>query len=179
MLSLFHTQVLQQLSSLAFSLPTIHFGKLQLQVGSAIAVLLAHLRLRIEGLTLLHVLPKWLVSHQHRVHNGEFIILEVVLREYREAFANAQFHRTLVGFQLTADGLEQRRFSCSVGTDDTVDVTTCELDVYVFVEYALSELDGKVCDCDHIVLYLIIIVGAKLRKIERRTKETRFFFMPR
>lgn len=52
------TQVLQQLGSLALGLPAVHLGKLQLQVGSTVAVLLRHLGLGIEGLALLHVLPE-------------------------------------------------------------------------------------------------------------------------
>ena len=103
-----HTEVLEQLSSLAFSLPAVHLGKLQFKVGSQIAVFLAHLRLGIESLALLHVLPKRLVSLQHRVHHGEAVVLEVILVEHREALSGSQLYRSFVGFELAADGFQQR-----------------------------------------------------------------------
>ena len=141
-LSLLHAKVLQQLGSLAFSLPAVHLGKLQLEVGGTVAIFLGHLGLGIQGLALLHVLPEWLVSHEHGVHDRKLVVLEVVLREHREAFARAQLHGTLVGLQLAADGFQQRRLAGSVGTDDAVDVSTRKLDVHVFVKDSFSKLDS-------------------------------------
>ena len=87
MLVFLYTKVLKQLGSIALSLPSVHLGKLQLQVGSTVAVFLGHLFLRVEALALLHVFPKRLVTHQDGVHDAELIIFEVVLLQYREALA--------------------------------------------------------------------------------------------
>ena len=45
-------------------LSSVHLGKLQLQVGSTVAVFLGHLFLRVEALALLHVFPKRLLLEQ-------------------------------------------------------------------------------------------------------------------
>ena len=74
--------------------------------------------------------------------DGLLVILEVVLRKHRKAFARAQFNSSLVGFQLTADSLQQGGFTGTIGTDDTVDVARCELDIYIFVEYTFAKLNG-------------------------------------
>ncbi|MBP3756325.1 MAG: hypothetical protein J6I61_03490, partial [Prevotella sp.] len=41
------------------------------------------------------------------------------------------------------------RLSGAVRTDNAVNVPTGELNVYIFVKYSLSELDGKIRNCDH------------------------------
>ena len=155
-----HTEVLEQLGSLALSLPTVHLGKLQFEVGSQIAVFLAHLRLGIESLALLHVLPKRLVALQHCVHHGEAVVLEVILVEHRETLTGSQLYRSLVGFELAADGFQQGRFACSVGTDDAVDVTVCELQVHVFVKHSLAELYGQICQCYHSSCSFLFLIFA-------------------
>ena len=108
MLRLLHSEVLQQLGDIAFGVPSVHLGKLLLQFGGAVAVFFGHLGLRVDALALLHVIPKWLMPHEHSVHNRELVVLEVVLIEHAEAFARSQFHASLVGFQFSADGFQQR-----------------------------------------------------------------------
>ena len=145
-----HTEVLQQLCGFALGLPAIHLGKSHFQLGSAVAVLLGHGILGIESLTLLHVLPKGLMSHQHGIHHREGIIFEVVLLQHAQALARAQLHRALVGFQLAADGAQQRRFTGTIGTNNAIDIVVGELQVHVLVECLLTKLDGQVCECYHL-----------------------------
>ena len=68
-LTLGNAQVLQQLCSLAFGLPAVHLGKSHLKVGGTYTVFLAHFGFCIQSLTLFHVFPEWLMSHQHSVHH--------------------------------------------------------------------------------------------------------------
>ena len=150
-LTLLHTEVLQQLGGLALGLVAVHLGECHLQFRSAVAVLLGHFGLRVECLALLHILPQRLVTHQHSVHHRVFVVFEVVLRQHRKAFSSPQFHRPFVRLQFTTDGLEQRRFSGTVGTDDSVDVSCRKLDVHVLVKYPLSELNREIRNCYHIV----------------------------
>ena len=149
MLGFLHAQVLQQLGCFALGFPAVHLGKLQLQVGGAVAVFLGHLGLRVEGFALLHVLPERLVPLKHGVHHREGIKLEVVLVQDGEPFARTQLHGALVGLQLAADSLEQSGLSGTVGTDYSVDVSGCELDVDVFVEDSFAKLNSKICYCYH------------------------------
>ena len=141
---LLDTEVLQQLCRIALSLPSVHLGELQLEVGGTVAVRLAHLRFGVKFFTLLHVLPERLVAHEDGIHYLIPVIFEVVLLQYRQPFARPQFHGSLVGLQVAGDGPEQRRLSGTVGTDDSVDVARCKLHVDVLVENPLAELDGKV-----------------------------------
>lgn len=145
------TQVLQQLGSLALGLPAVHLGKLQLQVGSTVAVLLRHLGLGIEGLALLHVLPERGMAHEDRVEHAIGVILEMVLLQDREALARTQLHGTLVGLQVAGDGAKKGGLAGSVGANDAIDVAARELDVYVFVKYSLAKLDGKIVERYHIM----------------------------
>ncbi|CUQ52901.1 Uncharacterised protein [Segatella copri] len=52
-----YAEVLQKLCGTAFSLPTIHFCKLELQLSSEVTIFFCHLWLSIEALALLHVFP--------------------------------------------------------------------------------------------------------------------------
>ena len=151
-LFLLHAQVLQQLGSIALSVPSVHLGEGHLQFGGQITVLLGHFRLGIEGFAVLHVLPEGLVTLHHGVHHRERIIFEVVLTQDRETLTWSQFYRSLVGFQFTADGFQERRFTRTVGTDDAVDVAIGKLDVDVFVKDAFAKLNGEIRNCYHFVL---------------------------
>ena len=101
-------QILEQLSRIRFSLPAIHFSKLQFQVSCFIAIFLSHFRLRVETLTLFHVFPKGLMPHEYSVHYAVVIIFEVVLFKNAEAFTRTKFYSSLVGLQIAADGAQQR-----------------------------------------------------------------------
>ena len=157
-LSLAHAQVLQQLGGLALGLVAVHLGKGHLQLSGFHTVFFRHLWLRIKGLALLHVVPHGLVTHQHGIHHREGVVFEVVLLQHAHALTGQHLHRSFVGLQLTADGAQQRRLARTVGTDNTVNVSTCKLQVHVFIENLFPELDSQICDCNHLFsLYLIYI----------------------
>ena len=149
MQSLLDAEVLEHLGGIALSLPTVHLGKLQFEVGRTVAVFLGHLGFGIDGLALLHVFPQRLMSHEHGVEHAIGIIFEVILLQDGKAFARPQFHGSLVGFQVSADGAEQGRLTGAVGPDDAVDISVGELQVYIFVKHSLSELNRKIRYCYH------------------------------
>ena len=155
---LLDTQVLKQLGCLALGFPAVHLSKRHFQFGSTHTILLAHLGLCIEGLALLHILPQWLMSHQHRVHHREFIVFEVVLLKHTHALARQHLDGTLVGLQLSADSTEQGRLTGTVGTDNSIDVSTCKLQVHVFVENLLTKLNRQIGYCNHFVSFLLTLL---------------------
>ena len=144
MLLLANAQAAQQGGCIAFGGISAHLGKLVLQFSHTDAILVGKVRLAVQSFALLHHLPHGGVTHEHCVEHCLLVILEVVLAQYAQALARAQFHSTLGGLQLTADGLQQGRFSSTVGTDHSVDVAVSKLHVHVLVENALAELYGDV-----------------------------------
>ena len=147
-------QTRKKLSGIALGIPAIELCKLLLQLSSTNAVFVREIRLGIEGILLLHDVPEHRVSHHHRVDDGAIIKFEVVLREHREAFAWTKSNCTFRGFKFTADGFEQRRFTGTICTNHTIDITIGELHVHILVENTLAKLDGKVRNCYHLLLPL-------------------------
>ena len=145
-----HAEVLQQLGGFALCLVTVHLGKSHLKFCGSVAVLLSHFGLAIEGFALFHVIPHGLVTHQHGVHHGEFVVFEVVLFEHTQALAWLHLYGSLVGLQLTADRAEEGGFASPVSADDAIDIATCKLQVYVLVEDLLAKLYLQVCNCNHL-----------------------------
>ena len=98
------------------------------------------------------------MSHQNCIENTILIILEMVLIQHREPFARPQFDGSFIRFQLAADGFEQRRFTCTVGSDYAIDVAVSKFDVDVFVKNSLSELNCKIRNCYH-SLYILLLIS--------------------
>ena len=96
------------------------------------------------------------MSHEHGVEHGLVVKFEVVLAQDGESFSGTHFHAAFGGFQLSGDGSQKSGFSCAVRTDDTVDVSVCELHVHVLVEDAFPELDGEVGKCNHVVMFVVL-----------------------
>ena len=89
------------------------------------------------------------MAHQNGIHHAEIVIFEVVLFQDRKSLAWSHFYCTLVWFKVAADSAEESRFSGAVSTDDTINITMSELEVYILVKHSLSELDRKILYCNH------------------------------
>ena len=161
---LLDTKVLHQLRSFTLCFPSVHFGKFQFQVCSTVSVFFRHFRLSIKSLTLLHVLPKWLMAHQYCVHHAELVIFKVVLLQYGQTFAWSQFYSTLIRLKVATNSSKESRLSCTICANDTVDIAVCKLKVNVFIQDSLSELDSKIADCYHFCVYLFIKIYILLQR---------------
>ena len=104
---LLDAQTRKQLRSIALSIPAIHLGERLFKFCRTISVSLCHFALGIEGIALLHIIPKWLVTHKYRIYDGIVIIFEVVLLKYGEAFSRSHFDCSLIRLKVTADGAEK------------------------------------------------------------------------
>ena len=102
-----NAQTRQELGCIALGIPSIEFGKLLLQLCSTDAILVAEVRLGVEGILFLHDFPKHRMTHHHGVDDRAVVELEVVLRKHGEAFARAERDGSFGGFEFTADGFEQ------------------------------------------------------------------------
>nr|DAD97779.1 MAG TPA: hypothetical protein [Myoviridae sp. ctkmZ20] len=90
------------------------------------------------------------MAHQNGIHYAEIVIFEVVLFQDRKSLAWSHFYCTLVWFKVAADSAEECRFSGAVSTDDTINITMSELEVYILVKHSLSKLDCKILYCNHL-----------------------------
>ena len=90
------------------------------------------------------------MSHQYGIHYRKFVVFEVVLFQNAKALSRLHLDGSLVGFQIAADGSQQGRLSCAIGTNDAIDVTTCKLQIDVLVERLFTKLDSQICNCYHV-----------------------------
>ena len=93
-LILLDAQTAQQGSRITLSVPAIQLSKLLLQFRNLQAILIREIGLGIEGITLVHNIPKHRMPHQHGVHHRVGIPFKVVLTQNREPFARTQRNRT-------------------------------------------------------------------------------------
>ena len=142
-------KVRQHLCGVAFSFPAVHLGKFLFELSSTVAVGFCHLCFRIESFALFHVLPERGVAHEHGVEHAIGVIFEVVLLQHGEALAGTKLYGTLVGLKVAADGTEKGRLARSVSTNDTINVSGSEFDVYILVQNSFAKLNGQVGNCNH------------------------------
>ncbi len=124
---IFNAQLFQQCGGIAFSIVTTHVGKLFFQLGNLHTVFFAEVGLCIESFAFFGNVPQFLVSHQYGVKHLILVKFKVVLAQYTQTFARAYFNVALACFQFARYRAEQGAFSCSVGTDNAVDVSVGEL----------------------------------------------------
>ena len=84
-----NTQTTQQAGGIALGVPSLHLGKLLLQLRNTDTILVTEIRLSVEGVLLAHDLPQDRMSHQDRVHDRILIKSEVVLAQDRQALARS------------------------------------------------------------------------------------------
>ena len=73
------TELLKQAASVSLAVVTAHLGKLLFVFGHFDAILFGEVRFAVKLIALFTDIPKFLVTHQHRVEHLIFIIFEVVL----------------------------------------------------------------------------------------------------
>ena len=89
MLVLLYTEAAQEGGGIAFGVPAFEFGKFLFKLGSADSVGIGEVFFGIQGILLLHDVPKHGVALQDGLHDCEVVILEVVLFEHAHALAGA------------------------------------------------------------------------------------------
>ena len=133
-----YTELTEQRGRIAIRRITTHFTKFALQFTYSHTVLLGKIGLCIDLLTLLGDSPQFGMSHHHGIQNGLLIELELVLFEHSHTLAGCDLHGSLIGFDLSAEDLEEGTLTCPVGTDDAVTVAFGEIQVHFLEEDAFS-----------------------------------------
>ena len=140
MLVFLDTQTTQQGGSIAFGIPAVQLGKFLFQFGNLQSILVCEILFGIQHFTLLHDIPQHRVSHHHRVHHRKSIPLKVVLAQNGKTLSRSQHDGARRRVQLPGNRFQESRFSGAVGTDDTITVTTCKLQVYVIEQHSFTKL---------------------------------------
>ena len=125
------SQALQQLRDLGLRLPAVHLGKLSFKGGGPFSVLFAEVRLRVEGVLLLHDLVQPRIAHDNRIQHSVLIVLEVVLLEDRHTGIRRDLYRAGGRFQLPGEYLEKGGFAGANSEIARVAVARHEFKVYM------------------------------------------------
>ncbi len=140
MLVLLYAEAAEQARGVALCIPPFEFGELLLKLRGAYAVGIAEVGLGIQGILLLHDVPKHGVTLEHCVHHSEFIKFEVILFEHTHAFARALGYSAVGGTELSAQHTHQCGFAGTVGADNAVAVARSEFHVHILKQHSFSKL---------------------------------------
>ena len=97
------------------------------------------------------------MPHHHGIHHRISIPLEVVLAQYRQTLARSQHDRPRCRVQIARNSTQESRLSGTVGTDYTITITTCKLQVYIIKQHSFTKLNRYVRDCNHLYIYCFIM----------------------
>ena len=86
---LLYAEAGEQRGGITLRVPSFQLGELLLQLGGTDTVLIGEILLGINGVFLLHYVPKHRMAAQHCLHNRAVVELEVVLLQHRESLAGA------------------------------------------------------------------------------------------
>ena len=127
-----NTKTIQESSCIGFCFPSVHLCEFAFQLTGADTVLVCKVFFCIDGILFLHDLIKSLVTHDNGVQYCIGIIFKVVLLQEGETLSRCDHDITLGRLQLSGKDFKESRFTCSVGSDETVAVSFCKFDIYVF-----------------------------------------------
>ena len=105
---LLNAQTAQQSCRITFCIITAHLRKFFFQFGYAQTILIREVLLAVKRIFLLHNVPQNRMAHEHSIQYGMFIILEVVLTQYRQTFARTQFDGSFRCLKFAGNGFQQR-----------------------------------------------------------------------
>ena len=133
-------QTVQQLTGLRLSVPATHFGKLGLELGSLVAILLGERVLHIERILFAHDLEQTLVAAENRVEHSLLVEGKVVLLEYAHTGLGRNRNRAGGRVQIAGQNAQEGRLACTVCTDNTVAVALGKFQVYIFEQRLAAEV---------------------------------------
>ncbi len=146
----FDAETAEEVGGVAFGIPSVHFGKFFFELAEEDSVFVVKVGFGIEFVFLLHVVPQLFVSDKNGVEDRIFVESEVVLDEDRQTFAGSHFDASFGGVEFAREYFEESGLASTIGTNDTIAVAGCKLKVDVFEEWFFVELNGEVCNCNHL-----------------------------
>ena len=133
-------QAVQQLGRIGLGIPAVQLRKLRLQLTGTDAVLIAEIRLGIDGILLVHNVHQVLVAHDDSAQHLILVIGIMVLLQYGHALTRGNVDGALGWLNIATQELQEGGLAGTVGTDNAIAVARRELDGYVLKEDALAKL---------------------------------------
>jgi len=123
-----HAQPQQQLARAGLGGVAAVLRVLRFQFRGVQELLLARLRIRVDGVALAHRRPHLGVALQHHVQHALVFERELVLPQPPHPLVGIDRHRARGGLQLAAQDLHEGGLAAAVGADQPVAVAAAELD---------------------------------------------------
>ena len=124
-------------------------GEAVLELGGVQVILLARLRVGVDGVLLLHARPHLAVAHQHHVEHAPVLVGELILAQVGHALVRVPGDVAGARLQLAGDDLHEGRLAAAVGPDQAVAKPFAEFDGNVLEEGLGPELHGDVGGDEH------------------------------
>ena len=137
---LFDAKTTKELSSVAFGIPTVHFGKFFFQFSGTDTIFFGEILFQVDSIFFFFHLPKVFVTHHHGVEHSELVVSKVVLFEHRKAFARTERDLTASRVEFATEHTDEGRFTSTVCTDYTIAVACCEFKVDIREKHSFAEL---------------------------------------
>ena len=123
------TQVREQLRSVRFSHPAVHFAKFAFKFGGVHRFSFRCIRVIVDGIFFNHDVIKAFMPHHNGVQNAHIVERKVILRENRQTIARFDANFAAIGFNFARKNFNEGRFARAIRSDDTIAITFCEFEV--------------------------------------------------
>ena len=120
----------QQRRGVGLGVPAVHLREFAFQLGSALAVRVRKIRLRVQLVLFLHDVVQALIAHDYRVQHRIGIVLELILLQGGQALPRGNRHRAGRGLQLAGQNAQERRFARAVRADNAIAVARHEFQIH-------------------------------------------------
>ena len=144
-------EALEDPAGVRLRFPSVHLGKLRLELGGQDPVFVREVLFFIDGVLLLHDVVEVLVAHDDGVHDRIGVVLELILLQ--DGHPDAWLHRHIAagGLELSGEDAQEGGLARAVGADDAVAVARRELQVRMLKEDGTGKLHTEVGYCNHIL----------------------------
>ena len=149
-------QTIQQHFRVGFCRPAVQFCKFAFQLCSLDTVFIGKVFFHVECIFFFSDIVQSFVTIQYTFYYFEFIKQEVVLFQNCHSFPGRNEYRTFVGFHFPRQNFQKCGLTCAVGTDQTITVALCKVDIYVVEKHSATILEADTLCSDHIFLSFFI-----------------------
>ena len=138
------TQTLKQLCRIGLDVPTVHLGKIRLQLGGADAVLVRKRVLGIQCVLLLHDLIQARIALNDGVQYGEVVECKVVLTQ--DGHTQVGVHDDLAAgrLQIAGQHTQQGGLARAVCADDAVAVALGKFQIDILEQRRAVKVDAQI-----------------------------------
>ena len=153
-----YTKSVQKCCSIALRIPAIHLSKFCLEFGCTDTVFIREVFFGINCVLFLHNIIQSLISHDNCVEYHILVIFEVILLQDRQTLAIVHDNFAIRRFEFSGKNLQERRFTGTICTDQTITVSLCKLYIYIFKQSPLSKPQGYIICTNHFFFLSLLLI---------------------